>query len=243
MGVLVINTDTADLGDTGEPSYLARTLARRGCEVLTASSMREGLALLGEADVALLHVGHRDADTVAAIDTVRAESDLPLVVMAAKASPDRCAEALLVGADDYVPRLVNIDELMARIHVLLRRHHGSRASSWSLVTGDVEIDLERRIVLVAGNQVELTTREFRILSIIARQGGRVCTTDKLTSTIWGDTHQGAGEQLRAHIAALRAKLARPRLIETVEFVGYRLRTRPTMRSTHTAPATCAVEGA
>lgn len=244
MGVLVINTDTSD---TGEPSYLAQAIARRGCEVLIAGSMREGLALLGEIDVALLNVGPSDADAVTAIEAVRAVSDLPLVVVAAKANPDRCAEALLAGADDYLTRLVNIDELMVRIHVLLRRHRGFRASSWRLVTGDVEIDLERRTVLVAGDHVNLTTREFRILSIIARHGGRVCTTEKLTSTVWGDTHQGADEQLRAHIAALRAKLARPGLIETVEFVGYRLVTRPTVRSAHitahTTRATRAVEGA
>lgn len=219
--------------------------------MVTAFSMREGLALLGEADVALLNVGHSEADAVAIVEAVRAESDLPLVVMAAKASPDRCAEALLAGADDYLNRLVNIDELMVRIQALLRRHRGFRASSWRLVVDDVEIDLERRIVLVAGDPVDLTTTEFRTLSVIARQGGRACTKEKLLSSVWGHTHTEAGtatdEQLRAHIAALRSKLARPELIETVEFVGYRLAVRPTVRcadiAAHIARATVGVEGA
>ena len=259
MRVLVINPDTSD---TGESSYLAGAVARRGCEVITAG-MREGLALLGEVDVALLNVGRCEADAVAAVEAIRAESDLPLVVMATRASADRCAEVLLAGADDYLGRLVNIDELMVRIQVLLRRHRGSQSSSWRLVAGDVEIDLERRIVLVAGDPVDLTTTEFRILSVIARQGGRVCTKERLLSTVWGDTPTqpdttaGAGAdttahtRLRACIAALRSKLARPGLIETVEFVGYRLATRPTVRcadtraavSTRIARATCGAEGA
>lgn len=248
MRVLVINPDTSD---TGESSYLAGAVARRGCDVVTAPSLREGLALLGEVDVALLSVGPSEAGAVPAIEAVRAESDLPLVVIATKASPDRCAEALLAGADDYLARLVNIDELMVRIQVLLRRHRGFQTSSWRLVAGDVEIDLERRIVLVAGDHVDLTTTEFRILSIIARQGGRACTKEKLMSTVWGHTHKGAGVELRAHIAALRSKLARPELIKTVEFVGYRLAMRPTVRcadvradiTAHIARATCGVEGA
>lgn len=215
--------------------------------MVTAGSMREGLAVLHSVDVALLNVGPSEAGVVAAVEAVRAESDLPLVVMATKASPDRCADALLAGADDYLARLVNIDELMVRIQVLLRRHRGFQAASWWLVAGDVEIDLERRFVLVAGDPADLTMTEFRILSIIARQGGRACTNEKLMSTVWGDTHTEAAAELRAHIAALRSKLARPELIETVEFVGYRLAVRPTVRSTHNtahiARATCGVEGA
>jgi DNA-binding response OmpR family regulator len=240
MRVLVISADT---GDAGESGYLTGAVARRGCEVVTARSMHDGLAALDEVDVAMLNVGSTEADLVPAIETIRAQSDLPLVVMAAKASPDKCAEALLAGADDYLARLINIDELMVRLQVLRRRHRGCLAASWRLVAGDVEIDLERRLVLVAGDHIDLTKTEFRILSTIARQGGRVCTKEKLMSAMCGDTREKADEQLRAHIADLRLKLARPLLIQTVEFVGYRLATRPTVRSVQTTPASRGVEGA
>lgn len=239
MRILVINGEG---NDTGEFGYVAGAVARRGCDVVTATSMREGLAVLHEVDIVLLNVGPSEVDVVLAVEAVRAESDLPLVVMAAKTSPDRCAEALLAGADDYLSRLVDIDELIVRIQVLLRRHRGFRAS-WRLVAGDVEIDLERRFVLVAGDRVDLTTTEFRILSIIARQGGRACTKEKLVSIMWGDTGTEAEAELRAHIAALRSKLARPGLITTVEFVGYRLAVRPTVRSARITRTTCGVEGA
>lgn len=240
MRVLVINTD---IGDAGESGYLAGAVARRGCHVVTARSLADGLAALDEVDVALLNVGPSEPDPVPAVETVRAQSDLPLVVMATKASPDKCAEALLAGADDYLSRLINIDELMVRLQVLLRRHRGCLAASWRLVAGDVEIDLERRLVLVAGDHVDLTKVEFRILSTIARQGGRVCTKEKLMSAMCGDTHEKADELLRAHIADLRVKLARPWLIQTVEFVGYRLATRPTVSSVRTAPTNRGAEGA
>ena len=219
--------------------------------MVAVPSLRDALTALRhgdpQVDVALLSVESCGTDVVATVEAIRAENDLPLVVMATKASADKCAEALLAGADDYLARLVSIDELMARIQVLLRRYRRCGESSWRLVAGDVEIDLERRSVRVAGEHVDLTTTEFKVLSIIARQGGRVCTKEKILANVWTDTSTAADKALRAHVAALRSKIRRPNLIETVEFVGYRLATRPTVhsdgRSDGIIPAVRGVDGA
>lgn len=116
MRILIINDDA------GESDYLARVATRRGCDVVALSSMHDALPVLDDVDLALLSTESSTADVVKAVETIRAESDLPLIVMASRICSDKCAEALLAGADDYVARLVNVDELMVRIRALLRRH-------------------------------------------------------------------------------------------------------------------------
>uniref|UniRef100_UPI003F491DF1 response regulator transcription factor n=1 Tax=Pseudonocardia sp. CA-138482 TaxID=3240023 RepID=UPI003F491DF1 len=230
MRILVISDDS------GESGYLAGAVRRRGCNVVAVSTVRAGLAALGDVDLALLNIESAGADVVAAVEEIRAVSDLPLIVMVTRTSSDKCAEVLLAGADDYLARLVNIDELLVRIQVLLRRRPRYEGASWRLVADDVEIDLERRLVLVAGEHVELTKNEFKVLSLIARQGGRVCTREKILASVWGNTGSAVDETLRAHVTALRSKIGRPELIETVEFVGYRFATQPSVHSEKIGPA-------
>lgn len=102
--------------------YFATAIAKRACEAVAVSSAGDGLALIDDVDACLLEITSSSVDAVSAIRSVRAKSDLPLVVIASVVSSDACAEALLAGADDYLSRAVNIDELIARIRALLRRH-------------------------------------------------------------------------------------------------------------------------
>jgi DNA-binding response OmpR family regulator len=208
---------------------LAGVMTRHGFTVYRAATGAEALALLGEADVVLLDLGLPDMDGFDVCRRIRAGSDIPIIVVTARADLPARVHGLDLGADDYMVKPVNGAELVARIHAVTRR--GRRDSDRSgdgrpVVVGALTVDPEARTVQVAGTPVLLTRREFDLLAVLARRPGVVYRREQLVAEVWG-THDASAERtLEVHIGSLRAKLGHHDLIDTVRGVGYRLAAHP-----------------
>jgi DNA-binding response OmpR family regulator len=134
--------------------------------------------------------------------------------------PDRVA-GLELGADDYVVKPFSPRELAARIKAVLRRTE-SRPAEEELRLGDVVVRRDAREVTVAGEPVELTSKEFELLACLADNAGIVLSRDKLLDRVWGFSYPGGTRTVDVHIAQLRRKLGRPSLILTVRGAGYKV---------------------
>ena len=136
--------------------------------------------------------------------------------------------ALDAGADDYLTKPFGVDELLARIRVALRHSRDvQHTDETPLEFGDVYIDFARREVKVSGRDVHLTPTEYKLLTLLARNAGRVLTHRQIIREVWGPSYAGQNHHVRVHMAELRKKIeanpARPRLILTEPGVGYRMR--------------------
>jgi DNA-binding response OmpR family regulator len=206
---------------------LASVMSRHGFTVFRAATGAEALARLGEADVVLLDLGLPDADGFDVCRRIRAGSDVPVIVVTARAELAARIHGLNLGADDYMVKPVNGAELVARIHAVMRRGRGDAAGSrvdgpGRTVVGPVTIDAAGRTVHLGAVPVVLTRREFDLLTALARQPGLVYRREQLVAEVWGTYDASAERTLEVHIGSLRAKLGDHALIETVRGVGYRL---------------------
>jgi DNA-binding response OmpR family regulator len=217
---------------------LAGVMTRHGFTVFRAATGGEALARLGEADVVLLDLGLPDTDGFDVCRRIRASSDVPVIVVTARADLAARIHGLNLGADDYLVKPVNGAELVARIHAVMRRGRGDGSrggedggggSGRTVVVGPVTIDLAGRTVHVGAAPVVLTRREFDLLAALARQPGLVYRRGQLVAEVWGTYDASAERTLEVHIGSLRAKLGDPALIETVRGVGYRLVPDPQAR--------------
>lgn len=211
-------------------------LAREGYEV---SSAGDGLAAVeavrdGAPDVVILDVMLPGLDGLEACRRIRAFSDAYVLMLTARGEEMDRIVGLTVGADDYLVKPFSPREVVARVRALLRRPRaapgdrggaGARGAA-SAPTG-LEIDERRRTVRVHGAPVELTALEFNLLARIAREPGVVVARRAILESVWGPGYETDDHLVDVHIANLRRKLgdetARPRFVETVRGVGYRLR--------------------
>jgi DNA-binding response OmpR family regulator len=216
--------------DNRVASALAGVMTRHGFTVYRAATGAEALARLGEADVVLLDLGLPDVDGFDVCRRIRAGSDIPIIVVTARADLSARVHGLDLGADDYMVKPVNGAELVARIHAVTRRgrRDGDRSDGdrpdvrRPIVVGPLTVDLDVRTVHLAGMPVLLTRREFDLLAVLARRPGVVYRRGQLVAEVWG-THDASAERtLEVHIGSLRAKLGDHDLIDTVRGVGYRL---------------------
>jgi DNA-binding response OmpR family regulator len=208
---------------------LAGVMSRHGFTVFRAATGGEALARLGDADVVLLDLGLPDADGFDVCRRIRAGSDVPVIVVTARADLSARIHGLNLGADDYMVKPVNGAELVARIHAVMRRGRGDAGRAPAdggpgrpVVAGPVTIDPAGRTVRVGGAPVVLTRREFDLLAALARQPGLVYRREQLVAEVWGTYDASAERTLEVHIGSLRAKLGDHTFIETVRGVGYRL---------------------
>ena len=162
---------------------------------------------------------------------LRVFSQLPIIVLSVRGEEKTKVEALDAGADDYVTKPFGMDELLARIRAQLRRAITpavSDSSSTVLEVGDFRIELEARSVLVRGNEVHLTPKEYDLLVHFVRHAGKVLTHRTLLAAIWGGNYTEQGEYLRVFVGQLRKKIepnpATPRYILTEPWIGYRFKT-------------------
>ncbi len=196
-------------------------------EALTA---QEGLAQTAarQPDLVLLDLGLPDRDGLEVIRNIRGWSRVPIVVLSARGQEKDKIQALDEGADDYVSKPFAVGELLARIRAALRRSApaGDQAAGTVFRTGEIEVDLDKRLVLVQGKEVHLTPIEYRLLQTLIRHAGKVLTQRQLLSEVWGPNHTEEAQYLRVYMAQLRRKLesepARPRRLLTEPGVGYRL---------------------
>jgi two-component system KDP operon response regulator KdpE len=205
-------------------------LKARGYSVLVATTGQAALdqTALSAPDVIVLDLALPDIDGVEVCRRLRVWSDVPIVVLSAEGSDYRKVLALDEGADDYITKPFSMPELLARIRVAVRHRRRSPdqvPEASVLVVGDIEIDLARHMVTVAGRDIDLTPKEFDFLTLLARYPGRVLTHRAILQEVWGPEYGTESQYLRVYASQLRKKMQddpeRPRLV-TAPGVGYRL---------------------
>jgi two-component system KDP operon response regulator KdpE len=210
---------------------LRLVLRANGYEVAEAGSGEAALdALAGQPfDLMILDLVLPDLDGVEVCRRLREWSRLPVVVLSAHGDEEVKVRALDVGADDYVTKPFSAPELLARMRSAMRRASVNTVPTEPIVRsggGEVEIDLVRRQVTRAGQDVHLTPTEYDLLRVLTTEVGRVITHGNLLRSVMGRGYEDATGTLRVHIASLRKKLesnpARPRIIVTEPGIGYRL---------------------
>lgn len=209
--------------------FLRISLNAGGYKVLEAGTGEEGLAqaALGRPDLVVLDLGLPDKDGQDVLRELREWSQVPVLVLSVRASESEKVLALDSGANDYVTKPFGIQEFLARIRVLLRQGASGETQEAVVAVGPLSVDFSYRRVLLDGEEVSLTRKEYAVLSTLARHVGRVVTQQQLLKDIWGPTHAEDTHYLRVVVGHLRQKLAddpaMPRFIVTEAGVGYRLR--------------------
>ena len=215
--VLVVE-DEASIGQLVR-SYLGRD----GYGVVWVRTGEEALVELERRDVKLvvLDIGLPGMDGFEVCRRVRARSPVPIVMLTARdEEPDRVA-GLELGADDYVAKPFSPRELVARVKAVLRRAENAPPPQPVLSLADVEVRRGAREVSVAGRPVELTGKEFDLLAFLLEHPGIVFSRDQLLDRVWGMAYFGGTRTVDVHVAQVRRKLGRPRLIRTVRGAGYK----------------------
>ncbi|MBB5858000.1 DNA-binding response OmpR family regulator [Amycolatopsis umgeniensis] len=216
MRVLLVEDD-ASVADA-----LSETLQTRGHTVSHAIRGCDALHRHREADVILLDLGLPDMDGLDVLRKVRQVSLVPVLVLTARGDERSVVRGLRLGADDYLTKPVRLAELLARMDAVVRRAAVSAAPQDDVVrVEDVEIDLAARRVLVDGNDVGLTTKEFAVLAVLAARPGTAVSRQQLMDEVWGDAYLAVSRSLDVHLTQLRAKLDRPGLLTTIRGFGYR----------------------
>jgi two-component system KDP operon response regulator KdpE len=191
----------------------------------TAQAGLEALALRG-ADIVVLDMGLPDRDGLAVLREIRAWSAVPVLVLTVRSHESEKVAALDAGANDYVTKPFGVQELMARLRVLLRWRPATSEALPVFDDGTLYVDVVRREVRLAGQTLTLSRKEFALLAFLVRHVGRVVTQPQLLRELWGPTHQQDTHYLRILVGKLRQKLgddaAAPRWIATEPGVGLKL---------------------
>ncbi len=220
--VLVVDDEPAIL------RFLKPALEANDYEVTSAVTRRRGPEAHRREppDVVILDLGLPDGDGKDVIRQVRQWSQVPIIVLSAREREAEKIEALDLGADDFVNKPFGVGELMARLRTALRHRRQTQGEATVVRIGALEIDLPRRRVARAGAEIKLTSREFDLLSSLARHPGKVMTHRQLLTAVWGPAHVQDTQYLRVYIGQLRQKIEvnpdDPRIILTEIGIGYRL---------------------
>ncbi|MGZ4302055.1 MAG: response regulator transcription factor [Gaiellaceae bacterium] len=202
---------------------LAEGLRREGFTVTRAATGAEALAA-SESDVVLLDLRLPDMDGLDVCRQIRERSDVPIIVVTARGEEADRVVGLELGADDYVVKPFGIRELIARIRAVTRRGRGTGPEKDIVQVGELELDSRARRVRLGSRELELTPKEFDLLTALARDPGAVLSRRRLLEEVWETSWYGSTKTIDVHVAALRRKLGDPDWIETVRGVGFRLRT-------------------
>ena len=207
---------------------LRTSLTSQGFTVVEASTGEQGVqaAAMERPDVVILDLALPDVDGVEVTRQVRGWSKVPIIVLSARGMEQDKIAALDAGADDYLTKPFGMGELLARIRVALR-HLGPPSGDAIYTAGDLTVDLARRLVTIAGQDLSLTPIEYDILKVLISHAGKVLTHKQLLKEVWGPAYEQEVHLLGVNISNLRRKLepdpARPQYIVTEPGVGYRMR--------------------
>jgi two-component system, OmpR family, KDP operon response regulator KdpE len=208
--------------------FLKTSLVAQGYQTLETESGEEALSTLAKnrIDVVVLDLGLPGMDGLDFLRNIRASgSSVPVIVLSSRTDETGKVKALDLGADDYVTKPFGIDELLARIRAALRHRLQEQGEKPVFKSGDLSVDLVRRIVTVKGEEVKLTPREYDVLRLLVLHAGKVLTHKFLLREVWGT--ETDVQYLRIYVRSLRQKIEavpeRPQHILTEQGVGYRLR--------------------
>ena len=183
-----------------------------------------------EYDIMLLDLGLPDMDGVEVIKKIRSWSNLPIIVISARSEDRDKIEALDAGADDYLTKPFSVEELLARLRVILRRLQYMESSSYQeekeFVNGDLRIDYVSGCVYLKGQELHMTSTEYKLLILLSKNVGKVLTHTYITKEIWGSAWDNDVASLRVFMATLRKKIeenpSQPKYIQTHVGIGYRM---------------------
>ena len=212
--------------------FVRGALETEGWLVHEAATLRDGLAAAGtrQPDLLVLDLGLPDGDGVTLIRDVRGWSGVPIIVLSARTDEADKIAALDAGADDYLTKPFGTGELLARVRANLRRPRGGSLGGDEPEAlfrfGEIDVDRAARLVRRSGVEVHLTPTEYRLLTVLVANVGRVITQRQLLREVWGPSHSDQSHYLRIYMGHLRQKLeadpAQPRHLLTETAVGYRL---------------------
>jgi len=220
--ILVVDDEPAIL------RFLRAGLSSQGYQVIEAETGQAGLeaARQHRADIAVLDLGLPDIDGLEVIRLLRESGNMmPIIVLSSRDDEAAKVAALDLGADDYVTKPFGIEELLARIRAAQRHRLQQQGEKPVFRTGDLMVDLVRRLVTVRGKDVKFSPREYDLLRLLVAHAGKVLTHKMILREVWGS--ETDVQYLRIYIRALRQKIEadpeRPEYILTETGVGYRLR--------------------
>jgi DNA-binding response OmpR family regulator len=214
--------------DANIRAALGMVLRQEGYIVAEAGSGEEGLERFREEppDVVLVDLMLPGLDGFEVISQVRRSSEVPVIIVSARADTQDVVAGLEAGADDYLTKPIKVKELSARVRVLMRRFQVTSRDETTMVFGDLEISPEAGSVHKGGGEISLTRTEFRLLCELAARPGWVMSRPQLLFRVWGYDYFGDTRLVDVHIGRLRSKIesdpAKPELILTVRGLGYKL---------------------
>ncbi|AWD63483.1 PhoB family transcriptional regulator [Limosilactobacillus reuteri] len=205
------------------PEFLVFRQSLEGYEVIWAKDGREALEIFNEKEITLILLNWMLPvyDGLTVLRQIRQSSNVPIIMITARSQTSDISMALDQGLDDYITKPFEIEELLARIRVVLRRLGQEKAEKYDYKFGPFEINLLKHQFMVDGKRVHLTPKEFSLMVALIKEPGVVQTRDDLLNEIWGYDFDGQTNIVDVYIRALRNKLGKYRdLIKTVRGIGY-----------------------
>ncbi|WP_020565213.1 response regulator [Methylosarcina fibrata] len=211
--------------------FLRTSLSAYGFTVHEAENGRQGIVEAGvrKPDLVILDLGLPDMDGVDVIKAIREWSMMPIIVLSARDAEQQKIAALDAGADDYLTKPFGLGELLARLRVAMRHSARNPESSQAevFVSGQLKVDLLKRQVHLSDQEVHLTPIQYRLLSVLVKNAGKVLTHQYILKEVWGPSYAENSHYLRIYMSQLRQKLeadpAQPQYLLTESGVGYRLK--------------------
>ena len=226
LSVLIIE-DEKSISD-----FISKTLSSNDYRIVTAANGKDGMALITSSlpDLVLLDLGLPDMDGLEIIRSTRKWSSMPIIVISARTQEKEKVIALDAGADDYITKPFGTNELLARIRTAIRHNNkivsDGTNSNRPYSAGKLVIDFEKRRVILDGKEIHLTRVEYKIVSLLAKNSGKVMTYDTLIDQVWGPYADDNNRILRVNMANIRRKIeanpGEPEYIFTELGVGYRM---------------------
>lgn len=209
-------------------NFICTILKKNDYRVIDCKTGSEALTISAShcPDLILLDLGLPDMDGLEVLKTIRSWSDVPIIIISARTQEREKVEALDLGADDYITKPFGTSELLARIRTALRHHLSKATSNHTFKSNGLFIDFDKRLVSVNGTTIHLTQIEFKLVSLLAQNAGKVLTYDNMITAIWGPYADKNNQILRVNMANIRRKIEQnpgdPQYIFTEVGVGYRI---------------------